>query len=61
MALNDEKLKADLKDILKLSTDGKSNANEAFEKLAEAVINYVKSAGVDGLTADGKTVTGKLV
>ena len=61
MALNDAKLFDDLKAIKDLNTDGENNEDAALQKLADAITNYVKSAGLQGTTADGKAVTGNLI
>ncbi|MRG45496.1 hypothetical protein GFS24_10240 [Chitinophaga sp. SYP-B3965] len=61
MPLNDAKLEVDLRVILQLDSNGKSNADEAIKKMVIAISAYVRAGEVQGLTADGKTVTGKLI
>lgn len=61
MALNLTKLIEDLKAIQNISSDGVSNADEALEKFANAINDFVKSGALQGTTADGKTITGKVV
>jgi len=61
MALNKAQLLIALKAIKQLSTDGVSNTDEALEAFADAIDEFVKSGTVEGVTSDGKAVTGAII
>lgn len=60
MALDLGTLKDDIREALE-NPNTENNVETVVDKLATAIDKYVKSGDVEGVTADGKTVTGKLV
>jgi hypothetical protein len=62
MPLNKAKLIQDIKDIKNLpNNNGESNTDAAIQKLADAIEAYVKSGDVQGASATGGAVTGKVI
>jgi hypothetical protein len=61
MALVDAALENDLRAILQLDSNGKSNVDEVIKKMALAVSNYMRSAQLQGVDGSGKPITGKLM
>ena len=61
--LDKAQLIQDLKTIMNLNNEGKSNVDEAIHRLADAIERYVKSGKVEGICPSngGQLQNGKVI